>query len=248
MRNIIVVLLATCLMCTAAAFADEIKVQGGGTAIATVFQPIKNRFEKLHGHTLSIQQTSAVKGLIALNDGKVDIATGAHPLDDLIAGAAKEGVVIDKSALVATQIEENRLIVIANRASEVGRLSKEQLKGIFNGKISNWKEVGGRDLAVELVWGTETQGQNIQFTRIALDGEPVATKRHNATNYRSISEVVSELPGGIGVVPLEITTPVTRSLDTVPITSPIYVITKGKPSDKVQEVIDFYKREYSFLN
>lgn len=231
-----------------AAYADEIKVEGGGTAIATVFRPIQRRFEKMHPHTLSIVQTSAVKGLIALNEGKVDIAAGAHPLEDLIAGAAKEGVVIDKSTLVATQVEENRLIVIANRASDVTRLSKEQLKGIFTGKIKNWKEVGGKDLPVEVVWGKETQGQNIQFTRVALDGEPVTPGARTAANYRNITEVVSQTPGGIGVVPLEITTPATRSLDTISIISPIYAITKGKPSPKVQEVMDFYRSEYAFLN
>lgn len=234
---------ALCQFC----FAEEIKIEGGGTAITTVFRPIKKPYERMHGYTLSIVQSSAVKGLVALNEGKIDIATGAHPLEDLIAGAAKEGVVIDNSALVAIQIEENRLVVIANRASEVGKLSKEQLKAIFTGKITNWKDVGGRDVPVEVVWGKETQGQNMQFTRIALDGDGVTPKTRTATDYRNIAETVGALPGGIGVVPLEITTPVTRSLDTISITSPIYVITKGKPSEKVQTVIDFYKREYAFL-
>lgn len=228
------------------ALADDIKIEGGGTAITTVFRPIKERYEKLNGHSLAIVQSSAIKGLIALSEGKVDIATGAHPLEDLIAGAAKEGVVIDRTALVATPMEENLLIVIANRASDVSRLSKEQLKGIFTGKFTSWKEVGGKDVPVQVVWGKETKGQNIQFTRIALDGEAVTPKSVQATTYRNIAETVGQMPGGIGVVPLEITTPVTRSLDTISITSPIYVITKGAPDEKVQSVIDFYKREYSF--
>lgn len=246
MKKVIVAVAMTLGICQLS-FADEIKIEGGGTAIITVFRPIQQRFEKVHGHTLSIVQSSAVKGLIALNAGRVDIATGAHPLEDLIAGAAKEGVVIDESSLVATQIEENRLIVTANRSSEVTRLSKDQLKGVFTGKILNWKEVGGRDLPINVVWGMETQGQNIQFTRIALDGEPVTTKVRSATNYRNIADMVGEIPGSIGVVPLEITTPATRSLDTLSITSPIYVITKGKPSKRVLAVVDFYKSEYSFL-
>lgn len=248
MKKMLFVVMALSFVFCAASFAEEIKVEGGGTAITTIFQPIKQRFEKLHGHTLSIVKSSAVKGLIALNDGKVDIAAGAHPLEDLITGAAKEGVVIDKSRLVATQIEENRLVVISNRSNPVTGLSKADLKGIFTGKIHNWKEVGGGDLPVEVVWGQETQGQNIQFARLALDGETVTPNTRPATDYRNISQRVSELPGGIGVVPLEITTAATRSLDTVPITSPIYIITKGKPSEKVQEVVDFYKSEYSFLN
>ena len=247
MKKLVLVFFSMSLFFSTASFADEIKVEGGGTAIATVFLPIKDRFEKLHGDSLSIVQSSAIKGLIALNNGKVDVATGAHPLEDLIAGAVKDGVSIDMSALVATPVDQNRLVVISNRSNPVTALSKAELKALFTGKISNWQELGGKDLPVNVVWGKETQGQNIQFTRKALDGEPVTTKAHEASDYRNISKMVSELPGGIGVVPLEITSPVTRSLDTMLITSPVYVITKGEPSAKVLQIVDFYKKEYSFL-
>lgn len=248
MQKLIVILVWLSLFCSMTSFADEIKVQGGGTAIATVFVPIKDRFEKMHGDSLSIVESSAVKALIALSEGKVDLAAAAHPLEDLLAGAAKEGVIIDKSLLVATQVEENRLVVISNRANPVTALSKAELKALFTGRISNWKQVGGQDLPVNVVWGEETQGQNMQFTRVILDGEPVTSKISQATNYRSIGKMVSELPGGIGVIPQEINTSVTRSIDTVQITSPIYVITRGNPSEKVLQIMDFYKQEFSFLN
>ncbi|MBJ6800064.1 substrate-binding domain-containing protein [Geomonas propionica] len=229
------------------AFADEIKIEGGGTAINTVFLPIKKRYEKLHGDYLTIVQSSAVKGLIALNAGKVDIAAGAHPLEDIIAGAARDGVVLDRSKFVATQVGDNELVVIANRDSEVSRLSKEHLKGIFTGKIRNWKEVGGKDLPVVVVWGKETEAQNVQFTRIALDGEPVTATRHAATTYRNIAETVAAVSGSVGVDSHEMSTAATRTIDTIAIASPIYAITRGNPSAKVQSVIDFYKTEYGFL-
>ncbi|QXE92948.1 substrate-binding domain-containing protein [Geomonas subterranea] len=229
------------------AFADEIKIEGGGTAINTVFLPIKRRYEKLHGDYLTIVQSSAVKGLIALNDGKIDIATGAHPLEDIIAGAAKDGVVMDPAKFTSTQVGDNELVVIASRDSEVRQLSKEQLKGIFTGKIRNWKEVGGKDLPVVVVWGKETEGQNVQFTRIALDGEAVTATRRTATTYRDIAETVARQPGSVGVVSHEMSTAATRSIDTIAIASPIYAFTKGAPSAKVQSVLDFYKTEYGFL-
>jgi phosphate transport system substrate-binding protein len=233
------------LVCSGVSYADDIKVEGGGTSIATIFQPIKSRFEKYHGHTLSIVQSTAVKGLIALHDGRVDIAAGAHPLQDLIAGAAKNGVKIDASEFFVTEMEGNRLVVIGNKANPVRQLTKEQLKGIFTGKIRNWKEVGGRDLPVQVVWGKETEGQNIQFTRVALDNQPVTSQLHQATNYRNIADEVAKLPGGIGVVPLQMSTAATKSINTVSPSSPMYIITKGKPSEKVQQVIDFYRKDYT---
>ena len=182
--------------------------------------------------------------LIYLDQG----ATAAHPLEDLITGAAKEGVIIDKSTLVATPIEENELVIVSNVANQVRKLSKQQLKQIFTGRMTNWREVGGADMAIEVVWGKETVGQNIQFTRIALDGEPVTSKKQEASHYRNIQQRVSATPGAIGVMPLSMTTPVTRTIETFTIKSPMYVITKGVPSKKVQQVMDFYKSECGFLN
>lgn len=232
---------------TQVACAGEIRIEGGGTAILSVFLPIQRRYEKLHGDSLAIKLSTAVKGLINLNEGKIDIAAAAHPLEDIIAGAAKAGVTIDRSSLVQTQIGENRLAIIANRSSEVHTLSKEQLKAVFTGKITNWKEVGGNDVAVCVVWGQDTEGQNFHFTRVALDGEQVTPNAQFARTHRNIIDRVAQLPGGIGVVSIEMTTPVNRTVDTIEIWSPIYAITKGNPSAKVQTVIDFYKAEYGFL-
>lgn len=246
MKRIFITLLGFNLIWTAVASADDIKVEGGGTSIATIFRPIKSRFEKYHGHTLTIVQSTAVKGLIALNEGKVDIATGAHPLEDLIAGAAKSGVTIDPSNLVATPVEENRLVVIANKENSVRHLSKEQLKGVFTGRITNWKEIGGSDLPVEVVWGKETQGQNMQFTRTALENQAVTAKARQVPTYGDITDTVSQLRGGIGVIPLQLATGAIRTIDTMSMPTQMYIITKGKPSEKVQQVIDFYKQEFTF--
>ncbi len=229
------------------ASADVIKVEGGGTTIAAVFSPYKDLFEEDTGHTLSVVQSSAVKGLIALNDGKVDIAAGAHPLEDLIAGAAKDGRVIDKTDLVATPIEDNVLIAIVNKTNPVRSLSHEQLKAIFTGKIVNWKKVGGKNFPIVVVWGTETEGQNMQFTRIALQGEPVISKMLEVKNYRDISEAVRSNPACIGIIPFSMHSPITHSLKTPKITSPMFLITKGAPSKNVQLFADFYKKETNLL-
>ncbi|HWI40430.1 MAG TPA: substrate-binding domain-containing protein [Verrucomicrobiae bacterium] len=246
MRFAAAVLLSFAL--SSAALADEIRIEGGGTSISTVFQPIRGRFQVLHGHTLNIVQSSAIKGLIALQEGRVDVATGAHPLEDLVAGAAKEGVVIDKSALVATPIEENELVVIANKSNGVSKLSREQLKQLFTGKVADWKQLGGASVPVQVVWGKDTRGQNMQFTRMVLDGENVAGKIQEASTYRDIQQRVAATPGAIGVIPINMNTPATRMIQTVSIKSPIFVITRGAPSPKVQEILDFYRKEWNLLN
>lgn len=231
------------LMVPGLVYGDEIKVEGGGTIIATVFTPYKELFERDTGHNLTIVQSSAVRGLIALADGKVDVAAGAHPLDDLIAGAAKDGRIIGKEGLIATPIEENVLIAVVNKSNPVKSLTAEQLKGIFSGKIRNWKEVGGANLPIVVVWGTETEGQNVQFTRVVLKGEPMRSRKLDVNNYRNISEAVSADPSRVGIIPLGMNSPITRKLKIPNISSPMFLITNGAPSKNVQQFIDFYRKE-----
>ena len=247
MKTIIAVILAFYSF-SAAAYSAEIKVEGGGTTIAAVIMPIKDNFEKSTGNKLTIVKSSAVKGVIALHNGTVDVAAGAHPLDDLIAGAEKAGVKIDKSTMVATEIEDNKLIAITHKSNQIKRLSKEQLKGIFTGKISNWKEVGGSNLPIDVVWGKETVGQNLQFIRMGLDGEPVTSKAHETTDYRHILQLVTETPGAIGILPDTMSSARTNTLEIPLIVSPLYLITKGVPNATVQQLMDFYRNEIGYMS
>jgi phosphate transport system substrate-binding protein len=243
----VIAVVAASLMFGGVGHADEIKVEGGGAAISSGLLTVQALFESETAHTMRIVESSAVAGLIALNAGEVDIAAGAHPLEDLVAAAAKEGAVIDSSTLVATPIEENRLIAVLHRSNPVKKLSKEQLKSIFTGKVGNWKDVGGDDRDIEVVWGTETKGQNMQFTRIVLDGDPVTANVREVKGYRSIVNLVSVLPSGIGIVPVGLSSALTHAPEIPAITSPICLITKGRPSGKVQQFIEFYAREMNFL-
>ncbi len=219
--------------------ADEIKVGGGGASIAGVFSRVKDAYQKASGDQVSIIQSSPAKGLAGLARGNLDIATGAVPLDGMIAGAAKEGVVVDKGTLAVMTVATSRTMIMTHPAVKVAALTKDQIKGIFTGKIGNWKEVGGADGDIIVVWGKNTPGQNAQFIKEVLDGEAVAKDALDATDYKSIKESVANTPGAIGIDPYSITDS-TVNLPQIPaITSPILLITKGKPSAKVQKLIDF---------
>ena len=242
-----ILLLVASLLLGGVGRADEIRIEGGATTISSVFLTVKSLYEEATGGTVSVAPTTAVAGLIALAAGRVDAAAGAHPLEDLIAAAAKEGAAIDAAVLVATPIEESRLVAITHRTNPVKQLSREQLKAIFTGRITNWREVGGVDQEIEVVWGTETKGQNMQFSRVVLDGVPVAPGAREVNGYRSIVNLVCVLPRGIGIVPVGMSSPQVHLPEIPAITSPIYLITKGTPSARVQAFIDFHRKESEFL-
>jgi len=226
------------------ALSAEIKLGGGGASIATVFSPVKSAFEKASGNNLIILQSTPKDGLKQLWKGELEVAVTAVGLDGMIAGALKDGVAVDKAALQAIEIGINKTVVLLHPSNPVTSLTKEQLKGLFTGKIGSWKEVGGSDAPVLVVWGKNSPGQNALFTKVLLDGEPVAPENLETTDYKGIRETVAANPEAIGIDPLGMVDDTVKAIKPSPeANSPILLITKGKPSAAVQKLIDFIKAD-----
>lgn len=224
-----------------AVFGEEIKVGGGGAAISGVFNPVKPHFEKATGDTLIILQSSPKDGLVDLAKGKVDLSTAAVSLESMLAGAEKDGVKIDPATLVKQEISTNRTAIFVHPSNKTAALSREQLKGIFTGKIVNWKEVGGDDKDIIVVWGKGTPGQNAQFKKEILDGAEPMKDVLETTNYAKIKETVAATPEGIGIDPFGMADASVKVVETPALTSPIIAITVGKPSARVQKLLDYIK-------
>jgi phosphate transport system substrate-binding protein len=243
-KPIPVVTAAVLALSVSLATAAEIKVGGGGAAIATIFTPVKAAFEKATGDNLIILQSTPGRGLGDLVNGKLDAAVAAVPLDSMIAGAEKDGVKVDRGALQQLEIGINKVAVFVHPSNPVSSLTKEQIKGLFTGKISNWKDVGGKDSPVIVVWGKNSPGQNALFTKVLLDGEKIAAENLETTDYKGIKDTVSSNPEAIGIDPLGMADATVKAIKPNPeATSPIRIVTKGAPSAGVQKLINFIKTE-----
>lgn len=134
-------------------FAGEIKVGGGGAACSGFITPVGESFEEETGVKVKIAPTNPAQGLLDLKEGRVDVATSIVSFSAMIAEAAKQGVAIDPSLFEVAEIGVNRTRVFTHRTNKVSELSLKQLQGIFTGKIRNWKDIGGDDRAITVIWG-----------------------------------------------------------------------------------------------
>lgn len=235
---------AAVLLSATIAFSSEIKIGGGGASIASVFAPVKSAFESSSSHNLINLQSTPAAGLKDLLDGKLDAAVAAAPLSDMIAGAVKAGARVDMSSLQSFEVALNKTVVLIHPSNSVSSLDKEQMKGLFTGKIANWKEVGGKDEPVLVIWGKNTPGQNNLFTRIILDGEKITGENLETTDYRGIKDSVSSNPGAIGIGPLGMVDTSVKAIKPNPETNcPIILVTKGPPSVPVKQLLDFIKAD-----
>ncbi|MCU7835880.1 MAG: phosphate ABC transporter substrate-binding protein [gamma proteobacterium symbiont of Taylorina sp.] len=152
-------------------------------------------------------------------------------------------------------IGKDAIAVIVNKRNPVNNLSKQQLKDIFTGKVNNWSQLGGEDAPIKVF-----TVQDSSATRHVFRKQILGTEEYHGTEVvapdRKIISKVTHAWGGIGQISFAFLNKKTRikTLDigqqkghvhnpNYPITRPLYLLTHGKPSDKVQKFIDWSRSD-----
>jgi phosphate transport system substrate-binding protein len=174
------------------------KVKGSDTCL-----PLSQKFAEVYGNKNSGSGISVIGGgsgvgISALLSGTTDIAQSSRKMK------IDEKMKIQESgkSLKEVVIAYDALSVIVNPSNPINKLTREQLEGIFTGKISNWKQVGGQDLKI-IVYSRETSSGTYEFFK-----EVVLKKKNFASNALlmaatgAVVQSVSQTKGAIGYVGL----------------------------------------------
>ena len=220
--------------------AEEVRVGAGAAPTENILKPVKAPFEKATGITLGIFASGPKAAFTDLDKGSVDAAAAGLSDDDWLALLKKEGVTVsDPKAYQSVIIGKDKVVVLTHKSNPVKSLSKEQLKAIFTGKATNWKDVGGKDAPILIVWGKLTQGTNSMFVKKMLDGAEPVKEVLEATTAEDIKNSVETNPEAIGIGPLSLAGPTLNIPETPELARPITLLTKGAPKTGVKKLIDF---------
>lgn len=190
--------MALALMLPALINAQSFKIKGSDTVLPLSQAESESYSKKSPGASISVTGGGSGVGLAAIISGTTDIAQSSRKMkmDEKLkmqeAGKAFKEVIIAYDALA----------VIVNPANPVSQLTREQLEGIFTGKITNWKEVGGADQKI-VAYSRETSSGTYEFFK-----EHVLNKKNFGTNALlmpatgAIVQSVSQTKGAVGYVGL----------------------------------------------
>ena len=100
----------------------------------------------------------------------------------------------------AYQISVEDLLVIAHPQSGVNSLTLDQIRSLFLGQATNWKDVGGNDVPVQ-VW-TFSSYEDVQgiFSKVVMNGQPVTSLARLATSAQIMLGPLRPIPGSIGLI------------------------------------------------
>ncbi|MDO8261716.1 MAG: phosphate ABC transporter substrate-binding protein [Gallionella sp.] len=123
------------------ALADGQKlVLTGSSTIAPLVLEIGKRFEKLNpGIRVDVQSGGSTRGV---NDARAGLAN---------IGMASRALKPEESDLTAHRIATDGIGIILHQKNPVKSLSDEQIKQIYTGQITNWREVGGEDRKITVI-------------------------------------------------------------------------------------------------
>jgi len=223
------------------AFASEIRVGAGTTASASILRPVEEHFEKALGIDLTITTFGSVAAFKALDEGTVDAVMGAHTKEEIFDQLKKDGYEVkEPSAFREISIDEPKHnVVVVHRSNSVKALTIEHLKGLFTGRIKNWKEVGGADSPVIVVWGKRSGTCNKEFEDQMLNKEPVT---EHALAVNDVKYNIASRPEAIGYLPASLIDATVKVPEAPEVTTkPINIFAKGKPSADIQTLIDYIK-------
>lgn len=223
-------------------YADEIKVGAGAAPSNQILKPIKPHFEKSTNLKLTLLEIGPKLAMQDLLKGSIDAACAGLSFDEWAAMMEKEGMPINKSELQVHIIGKSRAVAIINKSNPISKLTKDQLKGIFSGKITNWKEVGGPDMPVIVVWANLTQGMNSLFINKALDGISITKEVLETTTGPELKELVAYTPEAIGITSIGVVDASVKVPEQPEAVSDISCVTKGS-SAKFNRLFEFIKGE-----
>lgn len=165
----------------------------GSTSMEKLANALSEAFmEEYPDVTVTAEFVGSGAGIEAVTNGTADIGNSSRSLKDeeKAAGVVENVVAIDGIA------------VCVDPANEVADLTKEQLTNIYNGTITNWKEVGGTDEPIIVIGREAGSGTRGAFEEL-VDLQDACKYANELDSTGAVIAKVASTPGAIGYASLD---------------------------------------------
>ncbi|MBX7151040.1 phosphate ABC transporter substrate-binding protein [bacterium] len=249
---VISLVLSGCSLFNASAskVSRTIHIQGSDTMVLLTTSWAEEYMKKNSSISVYAEGGGSAVGIKALIEGKVDICASSRPLQ-----ASEVRKIAEKygSISVSFLVAKDALSVYLNPNNPIRDLTFEQVKGIFTGKIKNWKEVGGQDQSIHVIIRSPNSGTYLYFKEHVLNEEGYSELAQVLpTTSAIINEVLVDNNaigyGGLAygkdqvihcrINGIEATEKNVRN-DQYPIIRYLYLYTRQRPQNDVKSFIDW---------
>ncbi len=238
------------LMTVGSVLANEsITIQGSTTVLPIAQRAAEVFMENNSDVDISVRGGGSGAGIAALIDDACDIADASRFIKD-----SEVKTAVDKGIYpVPHRVAMDGIAIIINPSNKVNKLTLEQIRDIYTGKITNWNQVGGANKPIVIISRDSSSGTFEVFGELVLEGEKVVQSALLQASNGAVAGVVAETDGAIGYIGLgylsngvkavEING-ILPSVETVqngtwPVARPLFMFTDGWPEGAAKSFINF---------
>jgi phosphate transport system substrate-binding protein len=233
-----------------AAFADTQITAVGSTALLPLVKQSATDYSSAHPDIkINVSGGGSFVGIAQAASGGADMG------DSDVVAPGNAGLVDHKVAVVG-------FAIAANPSAGVENLTPKQIRDIFAGRVTNWKDVGGKDQQIVVINRPRTSGTRAVFNATIMGTSKISESGLTEDSSGAVTTMVSTTPGAVTYVSLSYTKdkPVTvikingiaPNADTIragkyPIWSYEHIFTKGKAKPEVESFISYIAGNASVL-
>jgi len=242
-------LIAACCLMAGTAWAGNIVIKGS-TTVLPIAQKVSEVYMKENPEVkISISGGGSGNGIKALIDGSTDIADSSRFIKDKeVAAAVQQG-----RYPVPFAVAYDCIVPVVHPSNGVSNLTLEQLKGIYKGKIKNWKDIGGPDRPVVVISRDTSSGTYEVWAKKVMEKERVYPGALLQASNGAVVQAVAKNKNAVGYIGLGYFdntvkactvngiegTPETTLNGTFPVSRPLFMFTPGWPEEDVANFIHF---------
>jgi len=216
-------------------------VVDGSTTVGPIAKAFAEHYMGKHqGVNITVSESGSGNGAKSLINGACDVATMSRPMKNSEKKAAQEAGVL----AVENTVAMDGIAVIVNPSNPRGNLTLEQIRDIYTGKITNWKELGGQDQKIVVISRDTNSGTYESFNTLVMKEAKLKGSAEYVGSNGAIRQRVMSTDAAIGYVGLAFTegvkalqvngiapTPETVTAKTYPIARPLFMYTNGRPKE-----------------
>ncbi len=231
------------------AHAGNIRIDGS-TTVLPISQKVSEAYMKEHPDvTISVSGGGSGNGIKGIIDGTVDIGDSSRFIKQ-----EEVKLAVEKGGYpVPFAIGYDCIVPVVHPANPVSNLTLEQLKAIYKGDVTNWKELGGQDLKIVVISRDTSSGTYEVWEEKVMKKERVSPAAMLQASNGAIVQAISSNKFAIGYIGLGYVNqgvkPVTvngihgneaTTLNgTYPISRPLFMFTRGWPAGDTLSFINY---------
>ena len=190
-----IILILSVVICVTVLAGKTITVKGSDTLLILGQRWAEVYMSQNPGVTIQVTGGGSGVGIAALINGSTDICEASRPIKPSEIDKLKERF---NTTGVEIPVARDGISIYLNEENKVSELTLDQLKGIYTGKITNWKELGGEDAKIVLYGRENSSGTYVYFKENVLSGADFASRTQTLPGTAAIVNAVAKDKYGIG--------------------------------------------------